>query len=86
MPTRATSGWAPTRPAAAAPNGTGDLLTVLFTAARVEGLPIPDAFRAAVSGVAEAVLAAGGAAELPIRAFPLQLFTSPRVRVELLHG
>jgi pyridoxine kinase len=71
---------------ASAPNGTGDLLTVLFTAARVEGLPIPDAFRAAVSGVAEAVLAAGGAAELPIRAFPLQLFTSPRVRVELLRG
>jgi pyridoxine kinase len=70
----------------AAPNGTGDLLTVLFTAALVEGLPIPDAFRAAVSGVAEAVLAAGGAPELPITAFPTQLFASPRVRVELLRG
>jgi pyridoxine kinase len=69
-----------------APNGTGDLLTVLFTAALVEGLPVPDAFRAAVSGVAEAVLAAGEAPELPITAFPTQLFASPRVRVELLRG
>jgi hypothetical protein len=59
---------------------------VLFTAALVEGLPIPDAFRAAVSGVAEAVLAAGEAPELPITAFPTQLFASPRVRVELLRG
>jgi pyridoxine kinase len=72
--------------APSAPNGTGDLLTVLFAAGLVESLPVPDAFRAAVSGVAEAVLAAAGASELPITAFPTQLFASPRVRVELLRG
>ncbi len=71
---------------ASAPNGAGDLLTVLFAAGLVENLPVPDAFRAAVSGVAEAVLAAAGASELPITAFPTQLFASPRVRVELLRA
>jgi pyridoxine kinase len=72
--------------APSAPNGVGDLLTALFTAGMVEGLPVPETFRAAVSGVAEAVLAAGGAPELSVEAMPTQLFASPRVKVELFHG
>jgi pyridoxine kinase len=72
--------------AAAAPHGVGDLLTALFTAGLVDGLPAPDTFRAAVSGVAEAVLAAGGAPELPVAAMPQVLAASPRVKVEFVHG
>jgi len=80
-------GWIAAHAAqAGAPNGTGDLLTALFTAALVESLPIADGLRAAVSGVVEAVNAAQGAAELPIQAFPQRLSASPRVRLEALHG
>ena len=82
-----TEGWSASHALSqSAPNGTGDLLTCLFVAGRVEGLPIADALRAGVSGVAEAVLIAPGAAELPIRAFPAQLFASAHVRMERLYG
>jgi pyridoxine kinase len=41
-----------------APNGTGDLLTALFTAALLEGASGPDALETAVSDVATQVLGA----------------------------
>ncbi|HVN02194.1 MAG TPA: PfkB family carbohydrate kinase [Caulobacteraceae bacterium] len=72
--------------APAAPHGVGDLLTALFTAGLAEGLPVPETFRAAVSGVAEAVLAAAGAPELAVQALPRELAASPRVKVEFVHG
>lgn len=67
-----------------APNGTGDLLTALFTAARVKGQSPRKALAAAIGGVAEAVAAAGEAQELPIESLPARLSASPRVRIEAL--
>jgi pyridoxine kinase len=57
--------------AASAPNGTGDLLTALFAAALIEGLPPDQALARAVGAVAEAVAAGGG--ELPIVAMGAHL-------------
>jgi pyridoxine kinase len=65
-----------------APNGTGDLLTALFTAARIKGQSPRKALAAALGGVAEAVAAAGEAQELPIESLPLRLSRSKRVTVE----
>jgi pyridoxine kinase len=77
--------WLATHAAApSAPKGTGDLLTALFAAGLVLGLAPPEALAAAVSGVVEAVLAADGADELPVAAFPATLAASPRVRLALL--
>jgi pyridoxine kinase len=57
--------WLASHPRApSAPNGTGDLLTALFAAALVEGLPPDQALARAVGGVAGAVAAGGD--ELPI--------------------
>ncbi len=70
----------------AAPRGTGDLLTALFTAGLLGGFGPPDALELAVGGVADAVAAAGGADELPLTALPNFLVGSPRVRLEPLHG
>ena len=67
-----------------APNGTGDLLTALFTAARIKGQPPRKALAAAVGGLAEAVAAAGDAQELPIESLPARLGASDRVRIETL--
>jgi pyridoxine kinase len=71
---------------ASAPNGTGDLLTALFTAGLVLDLEPADALAAAVSGVAAAVAAAEGAPELSAAHFPAQLAVSPDVTVERLGG
>ncbi len=65
-----------------APNGTGDLLTALFTAARVKGQSPRKALAAAVGGVADAVAAAGEAEELPIESLPMRLSASKQVRIE----
>jgi pyridoxine kinase len=70
--------------ARSAPSGTGDLLTALFTAARVKGRPPRIALAAAVGGVAEAVAAGGDSPELPIAALPSRLAASKRVRIERL--
>jgi pyridoxine kinase len=67
-----------------APNGTGDLLTALFTAARIMGQSPRKALAAAIGGVAEAVSAAGEAQELPIESLPARLRASARVRIERL--
>jgi pyridoxine kinase len=67
-----------------APNGAGDLLTALFTAARIGGRSPRVALAAAVGGVAKAIAAAGEALELPVAAFPSRLAASPRVRIERL--
>lgn len=72
---------------AAAPKGTGDLLTALFGAALLDGLTPSYALGRAVGGVAEIVAAAqgAGAAELPIVAMAQRLkATSPSVRLERL--
>jgi pyridoxine kinase len=70
--------------AGSAPNGTGDLLTALFTAARIMGRGPRIALAQALGGVAEAVAAADGARELPAEALPSRLSASRRVRVERL--
>jgi pyridoxine kinase len=67
-----------------APNGAGDLLTALFTAARVKGQSPRKALAAALGGVAEAVAGAGEAQDLPIESLPTRLLVSPRVRIERL--
>lgn len=54
------------RLAPSAPNGTGDLLTALFTAAVVDGASGPDALETAVSDVAATVL--GGDARVTLEA------------------
>ncbi|MGA0602318.1 PfkB family carbohydrate kinase [Caulobacter sp. KR2-114] len=69
-----------------APNGTGDLLTALFTAGLALDLEPNAALLCAASGVAEAVAAAGGLDELPLQAFPSVLGVSQTVRVELIGG
>jgi pyridoxine kinase len=64
--------WLASHPRAqSAPNGTGDLLTALFAAALVEGLPADQALARAVGAVAEAVAAGGD--ELPIVAMGARL-------------
>ena len=79
--------WFASHPATtAAPNGTGDLLTALFAAASLGQFPPAAALELAVSGVAEAVVLAGGMDELPIAALPVMLVASPRVRLAPLHG
>jgi|HubBroStandDraft_4_1064222.scaffolds.fasta_scaffold131734_2 pyridoxine kinase len=70
--------------ARSAPKGTGDLLTALFTAARIAGRSPRAALAAAVGGVAEAVAKADEADELPVTAFPARLSPSKRVRIERL--
>lgn len=70
-----------------APNGTGDLLTVLFAAALLEGQPVSYALARAVGGVAETVAAAAmwNSPELPIVAVgPKIRSASPSVRIERL--
>jgi pyridoxine kinase len=67
-----------------APNGTGDLLTALFTAARIKGQSPRKALAAAIGGVAEAVAEAGEAQELPIESLPARLGPSTRVQIEAL--
>ena len=69
---------------ATAPNGSGDLLTVLFAAGLIDLLEPREALAVAVGGVAEAVAAAQGLAELPLIAMPTELARSPRVRIEAL--
>jgi pyridoxine kinase len=79
--------WFASHPAAtAAPSGTGDLLTALFTAALLGGFAGPEALRLAVGGVAEAIGEATGLDELPLTSFPMTLAASPLVRLEPLHG
>lgn len=70
-----------------APNGTGDLLTALYSAAVVEGQTLSHGLARAVGGVAETVAAAKlwNAPELPIVAMGARLKqTSPSVRIERL--
>ncbi|HEX5377018.1 MAG TPA: PfkB family carbohydrate kinase [Phenylobacterium sp.] len=68
-----------------APKGTGDLLSALFAAALIDGLTGSHALVRAVSGVAETIAAAQGAAELPIVAMGQKLkAASPHVRLERL--
>jgi pyridoxine kinase len=79
--------WFASHPAAtAAPNGTGDLLTALFTAALLGGFAGPEALGLAVGGVAKAMCDAAGLDELPLKSFPMTLAASPLVRLEPLHG
>jgi pyridoxine kinase len=81
----ATGAWIALNPRARqAPKGTGDLLTALFTAARVAGRTPRAALSAAVGGVAEAITKADDADELPVTAFPARLSPSKRVRIERL--
>ncbi|HWA62005.1 MAG TPA: bifunctional hydroxymethylpyrimidine kinase/phosphomethylpyrimidine kinase [Caulobacteraceae bacterium] len=69
-----------------APNGTGDLLTALFTAGLVLGFEPPQALATAVSGVADAVSAAEGQPELSVDAFPTDLGLSPDVALAAVDG
>ncbi len=69
-----------------APNGTGDLITALFTAGLALDLDPTTALVGAVSGVADAVAAAEGLDELPLTAFPTVLGASQTVRVEVVGG
>lgn len=70
--------------AVAAPHGTGDLLTALFAAALIEGLPPPTVLTRAVAGVVDAVDAAlaWNAPELPLVALGAKL-KNPRASVQL---
>lgn len=70
--------------AASAPNGSGDLLTALFTAGLIDLLEPREALAVAVGGVAEAVAASAGLKELPITALPVELARSERVRLDTL--
>jgi len=82
----ALNGWLALHPrSAAAPNGTGDVLTALFTAAVLEKREAPAALSRAVAGVADLVEAALAwrAPELPIVAAAAQL-VSPRTSVRLV--
>ncbi|MEI9965743.1 MAG: PfkB family carbohydrate kinase [Caulobacteraceae bacterium] len=70
-----------------APSGSGDLLTVLFGAALLEGQPVSYALARAVGGVAETVAAAAiwNASEMPIVAMGARIkVASPSVRIERL--
>ena len=66
------------------PQGTGDLLTALFSGALALDLDPTAALIGATSGVAEAVAAAEGRAELAVFSFPSVLGVSPMVKVEVL--
>ena len=70
----------------AAPNGTGDLLTALFTAALVLDLDATQALAVAVSGVAEALAATDEAGELPVYGFPSALGMSGAVTLAPVDG
>ena len=73
--------------APSAPRGSGDLLTVLFAAALIEGQPVSYALARAVGGVAETVAAAGmwNVQELPVVAMGARIkAASPSVRIERL--
>ena len=70
-----------------APNGTGDLLTALFTAGLIGDLDVGEALARAVGGLVEAVFAAeaAGARDLPITTMGRRLGqVSARVRMEQL--
>jgi pyridoxine kinase len=83
----ANEAWFASHPAAAAaPNGIGDLLTALFTAALLGDLPALEALGVAVGGVAEAMVEAARLAELPLTSFPTALGVSKLVSLEPLHG
>ena len=69
-----------------APNGTGDLLTALFTAGLVLDLDANRALAVAMSGVADAVAAADGAAELSVADFPAMLGMSAAVTLAPVDG
>jgi pyridoxine kinase len=69
---------------AAAPNGTGDLLSVLFAAGLIDLMPPREALACAVGAVAEAVAASADRKELPIEVMPTELARSSKVRVEAL--
>lgn len=66
------------------PNGTGDLLSILFAAGLVDLMPPKEALACAVGAVAEAAAAAAGQKELPVAMLPTELARSPRVRLESL--
>jgi pyridoxine kinase len=68
----------------AAPKGTGDLLTAMFTAGKVRGMQPDDALRVATGIVADAVDRANGAAELRLKDFPTELLGSRWVTLEAL--
>lgn len=72
---------------ASAPNGTGDLLTALFAAARLEGLPPSDALARSAGGLFATLSAAthGALPELPIVAMGAGLRQpSSHLRIERL--
>jgi pyridoxine kinase len=70
--------------AAAAPKGTGDLLTAIFAAALVERKGPVAALEAAVGVVDAAVAAAFGEEELPLEALPGSLAAYPRISLRRL--
>lgn len=80
--------WLAAHPrAASAPKGTGDLLSALFAAARIDGLTGSYALARAVGGLVETLAAAqlAHAAELPIVAMGAKLkAVAPSVRMERL--
>lgn len=67
-----------------APNGTGDLLTALFAAALIEGMPEEQALARSVGAVAKAVgeAAQGALDDLPIVAMGAELGRPAAVRLE----
>ncbi len=69
---------------ASAPNGTGDLLAALLTAAVLDGLGAPQAACRAVAGVADALIAAesAGLNDLPLTSIGVD-FRNPVAPVEL---
>ena len=72
--------------ASAAPKGVGDLLTGYFTAALIQGLAGGEALAAAAGALADIVAAVQGLADPPMASLPTKLASSPRVRLEALHG
>jgi len=79
-------GWLATHARqAAAPKGTGDLLTAYVTAGLLGGRDVREWLAAAVGALADLV-ATCGADDPSIEALPSELAASPRVRVEALHG
>lgn len=72
--------------AAAAPKGTGDLLTAMFVAAAIQRRSPPRALELAAGVAAEAVARAAGAPELPLATLPTRLRRSPRVALERIGG
>lgn len=70
--------------AAKAPKGAGDLLTVFFAAALVQGCDPRDALELAAAVTADAVALAGDAPDFPLAAFPRELLPSFRIVFEAL--